>query len=355
MKQNDPRTPLPLAGLALACLAWPLLLWGQSSGSISAALQSNRDSPSRIVVVSNHLATSAFLPNYAVVEDMVQTGLTNLTGQATPTAAWNSLVSPDETIGIKVLTQPGPNIGTRIEVTRSVIQSMITAGIPPTNIVVWDKNFAGFRGSGYLNLTNLGVTLTALIEQPYDEDVFYEHSLIGTLLYTDHEFGRKGEGVGRRSFVSKLITEKMDKIVLISPLLNHNQVGVCGNLYSLAMGSIDNTLRFERQPGSLAVAVPEVFAMEELGDRVVLNIVDALVCQYQGQERGLLHYSTALNELRFSKDPVALDVLSIRELNRQRQLANIASSFTNLVLYNNAALLQIGASDPSRILIERFP
>jgi hypothetical protein len=84
----------------------------------------------------------------------------------------------------------------------------------------------------------------------------------------------------------------------------------------------------------------------------VLNIVDALICQYDGQNAGLLHYSAILNELRFSRDPVALDVLSLEEINHQRELADVpATGKTNTDLYSNASLLEIGISDPQHIQV----
>jgi len=87
----------------------------------------------------------------------------------------------------------------------------------------------------------------------------------------------------------------------------------------------------------------------------VLNITDALMCQYEGAERGLLHYSAVLNQLRFSRDPVALDVLSIQELDRQRQLAHAPPVKPNLKLYSNAALLQLGVDDLKRIQVDAVP
>ena len=108
------------------------------------------------------------------------------------------------------------------------------------------------------------------------------------------------------------------------------------------MGSVDNVLRFELDPDRLSNAIPEIIALPKLGDRVVLNVVDALICQYQGEERTLLHYSTPLNQLWFSKDPVALDVLAITELDRQRKKANSPEARANWSIYNNAALLDLG-------------
>ena len=67
------------------------------------------------------------------------------------------------------------------------------------------------------------------------------------------------------------------------------------------------------------MAVPEIYALPALGDRVALNITDALIGQYEGGARGLLHYSSVLNQLWFSRDPVALDTLAIKELDRERR------------------------------------
>jgi hypothetical protein len=118
---------------------------------------------------------------------------------------------------------------------------------------------------------------------------------------------------------------------------------------------VDNVIRFEAGPQTLATAVPEIYALPTLSDRVVLNITDALICQYEGGERSLLHYSSMLNQIRFSRDPVALDVLSLQELDRQRQAAHAPSVKPNLQLYSNAALLQLGVDDLKRIQVVTLP
>src|SRR6185503_5526589 len=92
-----------------------------------------------------------------------------------------------------------------------------------------------------------------------------------------------------------------------------------GNLLSLAFGSMDNTLRFEGDSERMAQVVPELVALPILGDRVAVCVVDALVGQYEGETKGLLHYSMALNQVWLSKDPVALDVLALEELGRLRK------------------------------------
>lgn len=174
--------------------------------------------------------------------------------------------------------------------------------------------------------------------------------MLGQLVFGDLEFARStptgltNEVAGRRSHFSRLITREINRHIFIAPLLNHNQAGVSGILYSAASAVTDNFLRFEAHPSLLARAVPEIFGRTNLADNIALNIVDALIGQYEGSQRSLLHYSATPNELRFSLDPVALDVLSIEELNRIRVRVGIPQVTNRAELYENAALLELGTS-----------
>jgi len=319
--------------------------------------------PARVVFVHDPEATEAFKPQLERIRRLVQRGITGLAGKATVAAAWKSLVSTKDVIGIKVFSAPGPDAGTRPAVVAAVVEGLLEAQVPPTNIIVWDKQRADLRRAGFEELVErYGIRVEGSANAGYDEETFYspDRPILGQLVWGDVEFGRKGDGVGRRSFVSKLLTKSITKIINVTPLLNHNTAGVNGHLYSLAMGSVDNTMRFENDLFRLTTAVPEIYALPSLSDRVVLNITDALICQYQGEQRGLLHYSAALNELRFSKDPVALDLLSLRELERTRLASSVPvpqhhSLSNQMELLHNAALLELGVSDPESIKIERAP
>ena len=307
-----------------------------------------------VVSICDPDAIDAFRPRSDVVRMMVDRAITNLTGKASLADSWRCFVSTQDVVGIKVFSIPGPNSGTRPSVVAAVIEGLVAAGVPPKNIIVWDKQVTDLRLAGFFSLADrYGVRVAASAQAGYDENATYDNPLIGNLVWGDVEFGKKGTGVGRRSFVSKLVSQEMTKIINVSPLLNHNLAGVSGNLYSLACGSVENFARFESDPGRLATAVPEIYALRELSDHVVLNIVDALICQYEGGDRGLLHYSATLNELRFSRDPVALDVLSIQELERQRLASHAPEVKPGMELYNNAALLELGVSDPKAIQVDR--
>ncbi len=306
-----------------------------------------------VVIVEDANATDAFRPREDHVQTMVRRGITRLTGKKNSREAWLSLVSTQDVIGLKVSSKPGANSGTRPAVVAAVARGLIAAGVPSQQIIIWDRHEATLRDAGFMQLAEeLRVRCAAATAAGWDETNAYDTPLIGNPVYGDLEFEKKGEGVGRKSHVSKLVTSEITKIINITPMLNHATAGVCGHLYGLAMDSVDNILRFDGDPGRLAQAVPEICALPVLGDRVALNITDALICQYEGGQKGLLHYSTMLNQLRFSRDPVALDVLSIKELDAQRRKGKSPNFRPNVELYRNAALLELGIADPARIRVE---
>jgi hypothetical protein len=312
----------------------------------------------RVVVTQDPDATEAFRPHLERVRVMVNRAITNLTQKPTVPDAWRSLVSTQDIVGIKVLSAPGPNSGTRPAVVAAVVEGLLAAGLPPKHVIVWDRQITDLRLAGFFELADrYGIRVASSVQAGWDEKTFYnpDSPILGNLVWGDLEFGRKGEGIGRKSFVSELVSREITKLINVTPLLNHNDVGVTGNLYSLAMGSVDNIIRFESSPDTLATAIPEIYSLAALSDHVVLNITDALICQYEGGERGLLHYSTTLNQVRFSRDPVALDVLSIQELDRQRQAAHAPVVKPNLRVYSIAALLQLGVDDLKRIQVDTVP
>lgn len=312
--------------------------------------------PARVCEIEDRSAIVDFQPEDDVVQKMVESGLIRVTQRGTVAGAWRSLVGTNDVIGIKVYSQAGMLSGTRPAVVAAVVRSLIAAGQPADRIIIWDKHADDLRAAGFFQLgEQLGVQVAGCDQDGYDEKTFYnpDTAVIGNLVWGDLEFGRKGPGVGRKSFVAKLVSQKITKIISIAPLLNLEACGVSGQLYSLTLGSVDNTLRFEGDSDRLAVAVPEIYALPVLGDRVVLNITDALISQYEGGSSTLLQYSTVLNQLWFSRDPVALDTLAIKELEKERKARNAGDYPLHLDLYSNAVLLQLGVSDPAKIVVEK--
>jgi hypothetical protein len=341
------RLTLALCLMAWFCYAQPL----RPEDPVQA--RGGAPARARVVIVEDPQAMIAFDPVPGVVDAMVNRAIVALAGKESVPSAWLSLVSPRDTVGIKVFSGPGATSGTRPCVAAAVAKGLLAAGLPGNQIVIWDKELSDLRLAGFKEVAaELGVQLAGAADEGYDPKSYYDTALLGKLVWGDLEFGKSGENIGRRSFVSKLLSRRLTKIINVSPLLNHNFAQVSGNLYSLTMGSVDNTLRFESGSNpitQLREAIPEIYALPDVGDHVVLNVVDALICQYQGEDHMLLHYSTVLNQIRLSTDPVALDVLSVRELDRQRQRAKVPPVKPNWQIFTNAALLDLGVSEPRLI------
>jgi len=311
----------------------------------------------RVVVVENVNAISDFAPNDSIVQQMVDRGVTDFTGKTNASAAWRTFVSTNDIVGIKVFSAGGQISGTRPAVVAAVVHGLLDAGISKEHLIIWDKRADDLRAAGFFRLgKQLGVRVASCVETGYDPTNFYlpDNPVIGTLLYGDLEFGKKGDGVGRKSFVSKIVSREMTKIISVAPLLNDNDIGVCGQLYSVAIGSVDNTFRFEGDADRLAIAVPEICALPAINDKVALNITDALLGQYEGGDKGLLQYSVVLNQLWFSRDPVALDTLAVAELKRERNERSAPDVRPSLDVYANAALLELGVNDTNKIQVEKI-
>jgi Domain of unknown function (DUF362) len=345
--------PLVLASVLAAMFCWPSFASNPSPDNTATS-----STNALVIITHDPLATDAYHPSLDRVRGLLDRGLKALTRKPNTREAWASLLTLKDIVGIKVHSAPGL-AGTRPEVAAAIAESLIDFGLPRDHIVVWDKQTSDLQSSGFLDLARqYGIRVASGHQAKYDESLAYTNSTLGHLTWTDHEFEKTGEDVGKRSFFNQLVTRQLTRIINVAPLMNHYRAGVSGCLYSLAMGSIDNTQRFEASAERLADAIPEVFAHEVILDKVVLHVVDALLAQYQGESSTLLHYAKAINELRFSKDPVALDTLSLNELEFQRRAAESpyptnAAPFIHRLYFENAPLLELGIADPTKIRLER--
>ncbi len=311
-----------------------------------------------LTIVQGDNLLTAFKPDTAAVEARFNLGLIAFSRGTNLADGWRKIIHTNDTIGIKVFSQSGPVSGTRPAVVSAVVNGLRAAGVPGNQIIIWDKRAEDLRAAGFFQLAQqLGVQAAGAVESGYDTNAFYlpDSPVIGNLVWGDLEFGITNQSVGKKSYVSKLVSQRLTKIISIAPLMNENSAGTCGHFFSLGLGSLDNTRRFTLDSDRLAVALPEIYALPAIGDRVALLITDALLAQYQGGPVSYLQFSRPRSELWISRDPVALDIIALKELAKERQRLDLPAVNSNLEIYQNAALLQLGIGDPSRIMIEKVP
>ena len=332
-----------------------LLGWVLPAGAANAPSTPAGPPSPRVVMVQGRSLLNAFLPDDDRVAAAFNLGLERFTGTTNPAAAWLTLVGTNDVVGLKVFSPPGQLCGTRPAVVRAIVRGLLAAGLPRSRMVIWDKRAEDLRAAGYYDLgEELGVSVAGAVQAGFDTNTFYlpDSPVIGSLVWGDLEFGQTNRDAGKKSFVSRLVSRRLTKIISIAPLLDECSAGVCGHFYSLALGSVDNTRRFDNDPGRLAVALPEIIALPAVGDHAVLYVTDALLAQNQGGPAGFLQFSTVLDQLWFSHDPVALDILGQQELARERRQFHAPELHPNLETYTNAALLQLGQNQPERIPVE---
>jgi hypothetical protein len=128
---------------------WVLLatiLWIELSlGAIAAPFHATPAQRARVVIVEEPGAVATFSPQWEFIQPMVERGLLALTGDTDVGRAWKSLVRPEDVVGFKVYSAPGPTGGTRPAVVAALVQSLIAAGHSPHRIVIWDRNLSDLR------------------------------------------------------------------------------------------------------------------------------------------------------------------------------------------------------------------
>ena len=352
-------TPWTLSRLVLLALVAGVCrgLADEPAGEVRFSSSTNR-TRAEVLVVQDPAATTFFVPNASVVRRMVERGITALGDKPTVGEAWRSLIRTNDVVGFKVTSAPGDVSGTRPVVVRALVESLKAAGHAADKIVIWDKRSSDLRNAGWYSVAQeLGVRCVSSEDAGWDPDPerAYEKAVLGRLVAGDLEFSRRDDlNAGRRSYVTRLLTKELNVVIPVTPVLTHNLAGVNGQLVGLALGSIDNSLRFLNNPNLLAEAVPEICALDDVLARVAFGVSDAMVCQYRGEETVRLYNTMVLNELRFSRDPVALDAVALEDLTRARKASpyTVDKQFETDV-YVNAELLELGVSDLKRIDVRR--
>lgn len=322
---------------------------------------------------------SSNLEGLSVREDGVfrqwRSALLGLTQEANITQAWRRLdIDSRDHVGIKVSTTGGRLAGTRLELVNAVIASLKSAGI--TRITIWDKWRREMEVAGYLPSSGqIQARVISILPAPpgMSSKHYLDYPLVGKLLPGDVDFltdfqrdQLKGDmkenrkrffdlknGTSRRSYFAKPVATEFTKIINIASLTDHHLYGIHGSMVSLALGSIDNTLRFTQGSRGVDEAIGEILDHPILKHKVKLHVIDALRVQFASGPRQEAEFIRPTGIILLSRDPVAIDTIGVEIINRYRKAARISnvSSMTGHIL--SAAMIGLGEADRSKIEIRR--
>jgi hypothetical protein len=329
-------------------------------GAASALAQSAPTLPERSIVYSTRdtRAIKEYRTDPAVVRAMVNRLILAVTAQPTLARAWASLVSPEDKIGIKISAAGGELFTTHRDVVTAIVESLVAAGHSRSSIIVWDRSLEGIREAGY-NPGAEGYQLKSIAPKDgYDAKSIFTAPLTGKLIWGDLDFqGGRGpiplgsdlEETSDQSHLSRIVSSEVTKIINVPVMSDSSTNGVSGCLYNVTIPNIDNWRRFAQGSGYGRAIIAELYNHPSIGKKVVLNIMDGLIAQYAGGPQSQPNYAVHHATLLASKDPVAIDVLTLRQIEEWRanaRLPSLAPLATHILF---AGQLGIGCSDLARV------
>jgi len=144
--------------------------------------------PSTVYAVHDPRSIKDYNTNPRVVREMVNRLVLAATGQSDVAKAWASLVSPDDTIGIKICAAGGDLFTTHHDIVNAIVDGLVAAGHPRKGIIVWDRSLGGIKGAGYKPGID-GYKLQAIAPRDgYDAKAILSAPLIGRLVWGDFDY-----------------------------------------------------------------------------------------------------------------------------------------------------------------------
>lgn len=350
----------------------------------------NPPAKSRVLILENPTLVSRFQIQEAKTSQAFNKLLMAFTGKNNLREAWQTLVTPKDRIGIKINTAGGKVLHSHEAIFKAVIAGLQEAGIPRENIILWDKS------ADHMIAADISPTVAIPDQKPqilsvipdtgFDPGKYLFHEVIGRLIWGDHEFvGKKQidlavlsantkssgpddpdtaknsskktpEQISNRSYFAKIVTSKVDKIINIPVLSDHPGLGIHGALASLALGCIDNSRRFSSTHTSFGdEAIANILTHECLENKVILHILDGLVAQYAGGPSFVANYSLSPGLLMISRDPVAIDSLSLPRLESWRSERDIVPIGENANHLKACEAAGLGTTSKDRMTLITLP
>jgi uncharacterized protein (DUF362 family) len=292
-------------------------------------------------------------PNPAVVRRMVDNLVCATTGKSNPAAAWASLVKASDRVGIKVAASGGAVSGTHPAVVKAIATGLISAGVQPSNIIVWDRNLDDLLTAGYSRNDPLYRLRWVDTSTGYDKKSQVTAPVIGRLIWGDSAFGDRagsrmedmlsgGEQLSSTSYYAKVLSQEVDKVINVPSLTDSFLTGVNGALANMTLPNLDNWRRFTRSPDFGDPYLAEIYADAMIHGKIVLTILDALVLQYAGGPFPNPGFLVDHHSIFMSKDPVAIDATATRLLNENRTPSRLPSLDKMTLWLQSASAINLG-------------
>lgn len=306
------------------------------------------------------------------------------TDTSDPAAAWSRLgVKQGQVVGVKINTSGGPVLAVKKGLVEEIASTLLQAGAK--EVIVWDKYRVDMEEAGYVFGKQASYRVESIIPGVgFDESQFYVNEYLGRLIWGDHLFKRinpsrdlrkiaeqvsqpkvegiSNEGLGgiedqtsNKSFFTKMLTERCDKIVNVATFMDHETLGVWGTLSSLAVSSVDNTRRFTQNIQASHTAIGEILDRDLYRKKVILHVVDGTIGQFAGGPFFTPHFAKPFGIVIMGNDPVAMDTWVLDRIQKSRSRFNVVPIEEEAKHLDTCAKLGLGEGEFKRIKVSTYP
>ncbi len=315
------------AGLSVRQLA----LSAQTSPSrvSSSRLSMPGLAPGRVVAVSHPGSIIDGRFQEAPIKKMIAEGMMDLAEAPDLTSAWRLFFEPGDVVGIKVNPVGQPHVVSSPEVVREIIRGLESAGVRRQDIVVYDRYRAEFLTVGFQKWLPDGVRWMNAAEK-YD-DVQQDISGYDPDHYLDMALTLPGQDVkderARRSYAARFISREVNKLINLPVLKDHQSAGVTLCLKNLSHGLVNNVCRTHSSStlNACGAFIPAVVSLPVIRQKTVLHILDGIKGLYHGGPGARPQFVWDHQTMYFATDPVALDHICWKEIDKKRLSAGMKS------------------------------
>jgi hypothetical protein len=285
-----------------------------------------------------------------VVREMLDRGMRALTGEATALGAWRRFFEPSDVVGIKVNAGGVPHVVSSPAIVAETCRQLMAVGVPPSQIVVFERFQNQLDGIGYPAHLPEGVEVYAAEggnrrteNRAYDPETYVEVDFFGE--------------EDTRSGMMRLVTRRLTKIVNIPNMKDHGAVGATGCLKNVAYGCFSNVARsHSRGQTHTRTSVGTFAAVEPLRSRCVLQIMDGLRAVWHGGPFAkTTRYVFHPRRMLVGTDPVAIDRLLLDIIDEKRRAEGAISIWDRSPKYLRFNDAGSRDSDPNVNILIREP
>ncbi len=260
---------------------------------------------------------------------MMRRGMTELTGAPGWVDAWRTLFEKGDVVGIKVSPVGGPKLSSDAAVVHEILAGLQEAGVPHRDVIVFNRYGQEVQAAGIDKWLPADVKWEAASPAysenqhdmgGYDRDHFMEMALV-----------KPGESIDdahmRRSYVAKVVTQKVNKFINLPVLKHHQSAGVTIALKNMSHGCVNNVNRshITRASNACGMFIPSVVSLPVIRSKAVLHICDGVKASFHGGPGGRAQFIWEHKTMYFATDPVALDKTGHRAIDARRAAVGMAS------------------------------